>query len=106
MNERRRELAILRALGAHRATLSGAVILEAASIAALGAFAGYFVYAAILAGVASLLRARTGVVLEVVHWDPVLVFAPATIVVLGALAGFVPALKAYRTDVAENLTPH
>lgn len=106
MNERRHELAILRALGARRLTLSGAVVLEAASIAALGAVAGYGVYAAILWGVASVVRAQTGVVLEVLHWDAVLVLAPAAIIVLGGLAGFIPALKAYRTDVAENLTPH
>lgn len=106
MNERRRELAILRALGARRLTLSGAVVLEAASIAALGAAGGYGVYAVILAGVASVVRAQTGVVLEVLRWDPVLLLAPAAIIALGALAGFIPALKAYRTDVAENLTPH
>jgi len=106
MNERRRELAILRALGARRLTLSAAVVLEAASIAALGAAAGYGVYAAILAGVASVVRAQTGVVLEILRWDVVLVLAPAAIIALGALAGLIPALKAYRTDVAENLTPH
>jgi putative ABC transport system permease protein len=106
MNERRRELAILRALGARRLTLSTAVVLEAASIAALGAAAGYGVYAAILSGVASVVRAQTGVVLEILHWSPVLALAPLTIIALGALAGLVPALKAYRTEVAENLTPH
>jgi len=106
MNERRRELAILRALGARRLTLSGAVVLEAVTIAALGAVAGYVVYAAILTGVAVVVRAQTGVVLEVLHWDPVLALAPLAIIALGTLAGLVPALKAYRTDVAANLTPH
>lgn len=106
MNERRRELAILRALGARRLTLSGAVTLEAAAIAALGAMLGYGVYACILAAVASIVRSRTGVVLDPLYWDPVLVLAPAAIILLGALAGVVPALKAYRTDVAANLTPH
>jgi hypothetical protein len=28
------------------------------------------------------------------------------LIALGALAGIIPALKAYRTDVAENLSPH
>jgi putative ABC transport system permease protein len=106
MNERRRELAILRALGARRLTLSGAVVLEAVAIAGLGVIAGYAVYAAILAGVAVLVRTQTGVVLEVLRWDPVLVLAPAAIIVLGAAAGFIPALKAYHTEVAENLAPH
>ena len=44
MNERRREIAILRALGARRSTVFGVVVLEASSIAALGAIAGFVVY--------------------------------------------------------------
>ena len=36
MNERRREIAILRALGARRRIIFGAIILEAAAISALG----------------------------------------------------------------------
>ena len=106
MNERRRELAILRALGARRLTLSAAVVLEAAAIAALGAAAGFLVYGAILAGVASVVRAQTGVLIETLRWDLVMLLAPAAVVALGALAGLIPAVKAYRTDVAENLTPH
>lgn len=31
---------------------------------------------------------------------------PVAMVLLGALAGLVPALKAYTTDVADNLVPH
>lgn len=106
MNERRRELAILRALGARRLTLSGAVVLEAASLAGLGAVCGYAVFLAIMSGVAAVVRSQTGVVLDVFRWDPVLILAPLTLVALGALAGLAPAIKAYRTDVAENLVPH
>ena len=36
---------------------------------------------------------------------PVLEFGPLGIIALGAFAGMVPAVKAYRTDVATNLTP-
>jgi putative ABC transport system permease protein len=35
-----------------------------------------------------------------------MLWSPAMFVGLGALAGIVPAFKAYRTDVASNLTPH
>ena len=31
--------------------------------------------------------------------------APLTMIALSALAGIVPAVKAYQTNVAENLTP-
>jgi putative ABC transport system permease protein len=106
MNERRRELAILRALGARRATVFSAIILEAASIAALGVAAGFVVYVALMAGVAKLIRAQTGVVLDPFTFNPVMLWAPVAFIALGAVSGIVPAMKAYRTDVASNLTPH
>ncbi len=106
MNERRREIAILRALGAHRSTIFGAVVLESAAIATLGALAGFLVYGAIATAAASIIRAQVGVVLDPWAWNPVLIWAPVGIIASGAAAGIVPAVKAYRTDVAENLVPH
>ena len=41
MNERRREIAILRALGAHRRIIFSAILLEAAAISTLGMVAGF-----------------------------------------------------------------
>lgn len=106
MNERRRELAILRALGARRVTVFSAIVLESASIAALGVAGGFVIYAVLMHVVAGIMRAQTGVVLEPFKFNPVMLWSPAMFIVLGALAGIVPALKAYRTDVASNLTPH
>jgi putative ABC transport system permease protein len=106
MNERRRELAIMRALGARRATVFSAIVLESASIAALGAAGGFVIYAVLMCVVAGIMRAQTGVVLEPFKFNPVMLWSPAMFIALGALAGIVPALKAYRTDVASNLTPH
>ena len=105
MNERRREFAILRALGARRRTVFAAIILESASIAAIGAVLGYAVYALILAGASVVIRAETGVVLDVLKPGPVLFAAPLAMIALGILAGVIPALKAYSTDVASNLAP-
>lgn len=105
MNERRREFAILRALGARRRTVFAAIILESASIAAIGAALGYAVYALILAGAAVVIRAETGVVLDVLKPGPVLLAAPLVMIALGILAGVIPAVKAYSTDVASNLAP-
>jgi len=105
MNERRREFAILRALGARRATVFSAVVCEAAAIAAAGALAGFLVYALVVAAATYTLRVQTGVVLDPLAYHPVLWAAPLGIVLLGALSGLLPALKAYRTDVATNLAP-
>jgi putative ABC transport system permease protein len=105
MNERRREFAILRALGARRATVFSAIVLEAASITLLGALVGYLVYGGILAAAFVVVRDRTGVVLNAFRPDPAMWLVPLAMIALGALAGLVPAFKAYRTDVASNLTP-
>ncbi len=105
MSARQRDLAILRALGAKRRTIFGAVLAEAASIGALGAGAGFAIYFGLYAGIAGLIRAQTGVVLEVTAGHPVLWICPLAMVGLCALGGVVPALKAYRTPVAETLAP-
>lgn len=106
MNERRREFAILRALGARRRMVFTAIVLEASTISAVGALAGFLVYGAILTGAAVIVREQTGVVLDVWRFHPALLLAPLGMIGLGALAGVVPAFKAYSTDVAANLMPH
>lgn len=105
IHDRRREFAILRALGARKATVFSVIVLESAAIALLGALCGYGVYAAILAVTAWIVKAQTGVALQVWKMDSILWLAPLVVVAAGALAGLVPAIKAYRTEVAENLLP-
>jgi putative ABC transport system permease protein len=105
MNERRREIAILRALGARRRTIFSAILLEAAAISTIGMVVAFLVYLAIMSGAAAIIRAQTGIVLDPFAWNAVMFWAPAALISLGALSGIVPAIKAYRTDVAEHLTP-
>jgi putative ABC transport system permease protein len=81
------------------------IVLEAMAIASLGSLAGFLVYGAIFATTATLLRAQTGVVLDLRAAHPIMLWAPLALIGLAALAGLVPALKAYRTDVATNLVP-
>lgn len=64
------------------------------------------IYALILAFAAAIIRNQTGVVLNLLALHPVHLFAPLGIILIGALAGIVPAFKAYATDVASNLSPH
>lgn len=103
MNERRREFAILRALGARRRTVFSAIVLESTTIAALGSLLGFVVYGAIVLAAAIIVKQQTGVVLDPLKFHPAIVAAPAGMIVLGAVAGVVPAFKAYSTDVAANL---
>ena len=105
MSARQRDLAILRALGARRRTIFGAVVAEAACIGALGAAVGFAIYFGLLTLVAEVIRAQTGVVLDVTESHAVLWICPLAMTALCALGGAVPAVKAYRTPVAETLAP-
>lgn len=105
MTARRRDIAILRALGAGRFTLFSAIVLEAAVIGAIGMAVAFLVYGAIFTGVSALIRTQTGVRLEVFAYNSVMVYAPLGMILLCALCGLLPAWKAYRTDVAGNLVP-
>ena len=105
INERRREFAILRALGARRKTVFMVIVLEAASIAVLGVIIGFIVYGAIFTSASAIVRAQTGIVLDLLKFHLAFVVAPVCVILLGMIAGIVPAFKAYQTDVATNLTP-
>jgi putative ABC transport system permease protein len=103
--ERRREIATMRALGARRSTILGIVLLESCALATLGGLAGILGgHGAAYLG-AALLAARGG---PPTHALAVSALQPVTfggVIVLGALAGLLPAVLAYRTEVAENLAP-
>lgn len=103
MNERRREFAILRSLGARRRTVFAVIVLEAQAIALLGSLVGFGVYAGILAGAARIVTRETGVVLDLWVWHGAFVWTPLGMLLIGGIAGMVPAWKAYRVDVAKTL---
>lgn len=105
MLARRREMATMRALGARRLTVLLLVLLEASALAGVGGLLGLVGGHALAALGAQILAHRGGLVLppaaiSLLH--PLLLGA-ATL--LGAGAGLVPALLAYRTEVAEHLLP-
>lgn len=105
INERRREFAILRALGAKRTTVFSAIVAESTVIAGFGTIVGFLIYILILSVTAYIVREQTGVVLDVFKPDWIWLNVPLLMIAVGAAAGLIPAFKAYRTDVAENLTP-
>jgi len=105
MSARQRDIAILRALGARRRTIFGAVVGEAAVIGLLGAVAGFAVFIVLGGLVASIIQGQTGVVLEPLKLNPVFWWSPAVFVGLCVIGGIVPAIKAYRVPVAETIAP-
>jgi len=103
--ERKREIATMRALGARRATILEIVLLESCALTVIGGALGIAGGHGVAYVGASMLAGRAGPVgnLFVVGSLEPVVFGGA--VALGALAGLLPAVLAYRTEVAENLAP-
>jgi putative ABC transport system permease protein len=103
VSARRREIAILRALGATRVRILSLICFEAALVGLVGGIVGLLAGHA-LCGVGSGYLQKT--VGEGIHWMNVSweegVYLLA-VVIIAFLAGLVPALKAYGTPVATNL---
>jgi putative ABC transport system permease protein len=105
MAARARQVAVLRVLGASQGRIFGMVVTESLLIGFAGAAAG--VVLALVGGIAASawLRASIGLVVDPAldPRDTVIVLGGA--VALSALAGLLPAWRAYRLPVAESLRP-
>ena len=105
MEQRRRQIAILRVLGCSRERVFSLVITESVLIGLIGAVAGIAVCWGGTLIIADQLQARLGIVIDpTLEASTILVVIAATMA-LSALAGVAPAIRAYRTSVARNLRP-
>ncbi|HTS15981.1 MAG TPA: ABC transporter permease [Verrucomicrobiae bacterium] len=105
MSERKREIAILRALGARRSTIFSIVLLEAVTICLFGSALGLVGGHVVVALANGALYKASGFVIPAFHIQPLEWYVLGVAVILGAAAGLGPAVGAYRTDVAKNLAP-
>jgi putative ABC transport system permease protein len=105
MLERRREIATMRALGARRMTVLVIVLLEACLIALIGGVVGLLGGHGVAVLGAHLLSQRSGLALAPFTVSTVHPLLLVGVTLLGACAGLLPAVLAYRTEVAENLAP-
>ena len=105
MNEKRRDIAILRSLGARRSTLVAMVIYQSLGIAIIGVVLSFAFYAAVAKIAAEIVRDQTGIVLNLFQYQAVFLWVPLGMLVLGLFSGLLPALIAYRTEVSKNLSP-
>ena len=103
LNERRREMAILRAIGAKPIQIFTLFSAEATTIAFLGVLIGFLGLYGILFLIQPYIENLTGLYLEITapQWNEIILMI--SIVVGAFLAGIVPALRAYRTSLSDGL---
>lgn len=118
MEQRRRQIAVLRVLGASKGRIFGLIVTESALLGLLGAMVGLMLASVGGVVVAGIMRARLGLAIQPSLWitqtmelDGRTVTLPLTpLVLLGAVAlaaaaGVIPAFMAYRTSVIRSLRP-
>lgn len=102
--ERRRDLAVLRALGARRPQVFWLVVLESGLVAGLGVALGAGLGHLVAWIVSLIIRDANAiqVILGFPEQEPIILGA---VLLVGLVAGIIPAASAYRTEAAYHLAP-
>lgn len=103
LNERRREMAILRAMGARPFTILSLLILEATAMAAVGALVGLgFLYLGLIIA-QPILDSAFGLWLPIEAPTLRELWVILCVICAGAIVSLVPGLRAYRMSVADGM---
>jgi len=101
--QRKRDLAVMRALGASKGEIFGAVLIEAFWVTLLGLGAGWIIGTGTCWLLGLYLARYTGFQVSAITMNADLVTAYSAVVLMGLVAGILPAWQAYRSDVARDL---
>ena len=104
VRERRADLAMLRMLGAPPGRVAGLVLCEALWLAAMASVLGLLLGHALAHGLGWALQAQGLLPVSGLVWLPAEAGVPLLAATVAALAALLPALQAYRTDVADLLS--
>jgi putative ABC transport system permease protein len=103
MSDRRHEIAVMRALGASRRTVMMVILMESILLALLGGGLGLLIGHGAIWACSPLITEWTGVVVDLLQFQWVELILVPGLIILAAAVGYLPALAAYRTDVAKSL---
>ncbi|MEJ2603326.1 MAG: ABC transporter permease [Gammaproteobacteria bacterium] len=104
LNERRREMAILRSVGARPAQIFLLLMTEAGLLAAAGAMLGVLLKTLLLAALRSPIQTRTGILVENVLPGAADAIVVIVVTIAGLALGALPAWQAYRNSLADGMT--
>lgn len=104
LNERRREMAILRSVGAKPVHIFFLLVLEAAVLALAGTLVGLALLYGTLAALSPVILSATGIALGGIRPDLFDIVVVGTITFAAGLLAALPAWRAYRNALADGLT--
>jgi putative ABC transport system permease protein len=103
MSDRRKEIAIMRALGAQRRTVFSIILAESILLCFGGGILGILLGHGLVFATAPVVQQQTGLLINPFAFEGMeFVLLPA-LIALASIIGIVPGLSAYRTDVARAL---
>ncbi len=105
LNERRRELAVLRAVGAGPRHVLGLLTIEALLVTLAGSVIGAAVSFAAVALAGPWVQTQFGITLQGGAPSAAQALLWGAVVLAGMLAGLIPGLRAYRLSLADGLSP-
>lgn len=104
MNDRRRDIAIMRALGARRTTVTSIIIFESFQVALIGTIAGWLLAHTAIVLYSGKIEEQTGVQVGFFTTSNYEILVLPLVLGLALIAALLPAWAAYRTDVGSNLS--
>ncbi|MDV6327579.1 ABC transporter permease [Idiomarina sp. Sol25] len=104
LRERRREMAVLRAVGAGPGTIFGLLLSEALLLTVVGAFSGLLLLYGLQWSLAGVIQSQTGLIFtsswpSMSEWWRI-----ALVITVGFMLSLIPAWRAYRQSLADGLT--
>ncbi len=104
LEERRREMAILRSVGARPATILGLLVMESGLLSLLGVIAGFLFAHGLALALRPVLDSAFGLDLPIAAPSGRELAMLAAIALAGFAAGLLPAWRAYRLSLADGMT--
>jgi len=102
MNERRQEIAIMRALGASRTTVMGIILSESILLSLGGGLVGVIIGHGMIGILGPQIMEYTGIIVSAWHFQPAELILIPGLILLASIVGCLPAVIAYTSDVAQS----
>ena len=103
MSDRRHEIAVMRALGADRVTIMLVILLESILLSLGGGALGLLLGHGVIAALRPIIAEQIGMSIDLLGFSPMELILIPGLIALASVVGYLPAVAAYRTDVARSL---